>query len=162
MDVFTPSALLAGGSCLVDTPGLGSVSRSNAGLTEGFVPHIDASLVALGADPPISGDELALGERVAANAGSIIFVLNKADWVSEADLDEAARFTVEVLSKRLGRLFGQPLHISAVERRPRGPTRDWATLEHALSSLARNAGAGLVLGAVRRGARAWCERFGRS
>jgi hypothetical protein len=52
VEVFVPSPLLRSGMCLVDTPGLGSVSLANTEATRAFVPHIDAALVVLGADPP--------------------------------------------------------------------------------------------------------------
>jgi len=50
--------------CLVDTPGIGSVFAGNTATTRSFVPHIDAALVVLGADPPLSGDELALVDEL--------------------------------------------------------------------------------------------------
>jgi len=61
VEVFVPSRLLMGGMCFVDTPGIGSVFSGNTEATKAFVPHIDAALVVLGADPPISADELAIG-----------------------------------------------------------------------------------------------------
>jgi hypothetical protein len=61
VEAYVPSPLLASGMCLVDTPGLGSVHASNTAATRDFVPHIDAALVVLGADPPISGEELVAG-----------------------------------------------------------------------------------------------------
>ncbi len=45
-------------------------------MTRGFVPHIDAGLVVLGADPPISADELALVQEIATQTPELIFVLN--------------------------------------------------------------------------------------
>lgn len=39
VEVFVPSALLAGGMCLVDTPGLGSVFSANTEATHAFVRH---------------------------------------------------------------------------------------------------------------------------
>src|SRR6266540_4075285 len=54
VEAFVPSPLLATGMCLVDTPGLGSVFEVNTRATREFVPHIDAAVVVLGADPPIS------------------------------------------------------------------------------------------------------------
>jgi hypothetical protein len=58
--------------CLVDTPGLGSVFEGNTTVTQGFVPHIDAALVVLGADPPISADELALVEKIATEIKTLL------------------------------------------------------------------------------------------
>lgn len=60
VEVLLASPLLASGMCLVDTPGVGSIFAGNTAATKDFVPHIDAALVVLGADPPISGDELTL------------------------------------------------------------------------------------------------------
>lgn len=54
VEVFLPSPILSGGLCLVDTPGLGSVYAANTAATRAFVPHIDAALVVVGPDPPIS------------------------------------------------------------------------------------------------------------
>ena len=63
-EVFVPSTLLSSGMCFVDTPGLGSVFTGNTAATHAFIPHIDAALVVVGADPPIAGEELALVETV--------------------------------------------------------------------------------------------------
>jgi hypothetical protein len=54
VEVFVPAALLACGMCLVDTPAIGSVFAGNTAVTRAFVPHIDAALIVIGADPPIS------------------------------------------------------------------------------------------------------------
>jgi dynamin family protein len=62
VEVFLPSAFLASGMCLVDTPGIGSVFAGNSETTRAFLPQIDAAILVLGADPPISGDELSLIE----------------------------------------------------------------------------------------------------
>src|ERR1700691_6072588 len=64
LEVFVPSPLLAEGMCFVDTTGLGSVFAGNTAATHAFIPHIDAAIVVIGADPPIAGDELALVEPV--------------------------------------------------------------------------------------------------
>lgn len=67
-EVFVPSSLLATGLCLVDTPGIGSVSAANSAATREFLPRVDAAVLVVGADPPISGEELAL---VRENRGRI-------------------------------------------------------------------------------------------
>lgn len=160
VEVFVPSALLASGLCLVDTPGLGSVSAANTAATRAFVPHIDAALVVLGADPPISGEELVLVEEIARDVGELIVVLNKADRVPEADRGEAVRFTERVLSERLGKSIGPVLQVSAVERLAReSPERDWGRLVERLKSLAREMGAVLVKQAEERGTAALAARL---
>lgn len=98
------------------------------------MPHIDAALVVLGADPPISGDELALVLDVLAQVPKSIFVQNKADRLSQSDVRQAREFTERLVTSRLGRPIGPVLEVSAAERVECGrPTRDWQKLEDALT-----------------------------
>lgn len=160
VEVFVPSSLLATGMCLVDTPGIASVSAANTAATGGFVPHIDAALVVLGADPPISGAELALVEAIAGTVQDVVFVLNKADRLPEGERAEAVRFTARVLGERLGRPVGPILQVSAAERLGgEGPARDWDALVLRLESLVRDSGADLVRAAEDREARALVDRL---
>jgi Dynamin family len=159
VEAFVPSPLLAWGMCLVDTPGIGSVFRGNTAATKDFVPHIDAALVVLGADPPISADELALVDDITRETAELIFVLNKADRTSDADREEARRFCAQVLSSRLGRAIGPILEISATARLSgHGPTRDWDSLCARLTSLAERSGSHLVRAAEERGLRVLINR----
>lgn len=105
VEVFLPSPLLTSGMCLVDTPGLGSVFAGNTETTRDFVPQIDAAILVVGADPPISGEELALIEAVAANVDQILIVLNKIDRVSLRERRQAAAFATKVLEERLKKRF---------------------------------------------------------
>jgi GTP-binding protein EngB required for normal cell division len=143
VEVFVPSPLLSSGMCLVDTPGIGSVLAANTAATREFVPHVDAALVVLGADPPISGEELALVEEVSRHVENLLFVLNKADRLPAEESDEAARFAERVLVERLGARAAPLLTVSATERLASCPTRDWEKLESKLDSLARESGADL-------------------
>ena len=141
VEIFLPAPVLASGLCLVDTPGIGSTFAGNTEATRKFVPHIDAALVVLGADPPISGDELALVLEVLTQVPSAVFALNKADRLSVDDVREAKAFTERLVSARLGRPIGTVLEISAAERiEKRQPTRDWQRLYDALMALAGESG----------------------
>lgn len=152
VEVTLPSPILRGGLCLVDTPGIGSVFAGNTEATRAFVPHIDAALVVLGADPPISGDELALVEEVGKHVAHLLCVLNKADRLPPAERQEAARFAQRVLAERLSRPVGPLLEVCATERLAGGaPTRDWEHLERALRDLSERSGSQLVEAAQRRG-----------
>lgn len=152
VEVFTPSPLLASGLCFVDTPGLGSVTAANTEATRDFVPHVDAALVVFGADPPISGEETALVQEIAREVDTFVFVLNKADRVTERECAEAAGFAERVLAERLGRSEDRVFRVSALERLSTGgATRDWDPLEEHLRSLASASGRVLVQGAVDRG-----------
>jgi len=152
VEVFVPTALLTTGMCLVDTPGIGSIFEANTAATREFVPHVDAALVVVGADPPISADELDLVEQLAAQTPEMLLVLNKADRVGPAEIEAARRFCADAVARRLGRPIAPPLAVSALERlRGTGPARDWDQLVARLEHLAQHAGAGLVLAAERRG-----------
>ncbi|PWU20536.1 MAG: hypothetical protein C5B48_12405 [Candidatus Rokuibacteriota bacterium] len=154
VEVFVPNPLLESGMCLVDTPGIGSVSATNTAATRAFVPHVDAAVVVLGGEPPIAGEELALVADAAEWIRDLVFVLNKADRQSDSDQREAIRFTERVLTERLGRGVGPILEVSAAERiAGTGPPRDWDRLVETLRSLAKESGADLVRAAERRGVR---------
>jgi hypothetical protein len=160
VEVFVPSSLLASGMCLVDTPGIGSVVIANTEATRAFVPHIDAALVVIGADPPISGDEVALIEEVAKHVHELIVVLNKADRLTEAERREAIAFARKVLAQRLGKLIGPIFEVSATERLTSGnPSRDWQGLEATLATLAASTGAELVRQAEQRGSALLAQRL---
>lgn len=151
-EVFVPSALLSTGMCFVDTPGLGSVFTGNTATTRAFIPHIDAALVVVGADPPIAGEELALVEAVGRQVQDLILVINKADRTTDPERAAAAKFTRGILEKRLHRPMGEVLEVSAAERvENRGPLRDWEKLLATLQSLVEDSGGNLVRAACDRG-----------
>jgi GTP-binding protein EngB required for normal cell division len=154
VEVSLPHPLLATGMCLVDTPGLGSPLRETTASTEAFVPHIDAALVVLGADPPVSLDELEMVGAVADQTDEIILVLNKADRVPETERQEARRFSEQRIAACLGRPVAPMLEVSATERLAgTGPSRDWDALVDRLVSLSEQSGAALLRSAEERGVR---------
>jgi GTP-binding protein EngB required for normal cell division len=136
VEVFVPNETLRGGLCLVDTPGIGSSSLAGE-VTRAFVPKVDAALVVLGADPPISADELHLLEDVSKETTHLIFAINKADRLSDAELAEVIVFTKRLLMERLGCVPESLFVVSAAERlRSSAGTRDWDRLQRALADLA--------------------------
>jgi len=152
VEVFVPSPMLASGMCFVDTPGLGSVFTGNTAATESFIPHIDAALVVIGADPPLSGEELTLVEAVGRNVEDLILVINKADRTTDEERAAAADFTRQLLEKRLQRPAGPVFEVSAAERlENRGPDRDWGKLLAALGQLVEGSGRHLIRTACERG-----------
>ena len=154
VEIFVPSPLLASGMCFVDTPGLGSVFSGNTAATHDFIPHIDAAIVVIGADPPISGEELAIVETVAKQVTDLLFVLNKADRVTEKERSAATGFTRKLLESRLHRPVPTIYETSAIERQEnRGPERDWRKLIADLQDLADNSGRSLAAAARDRGLR---------
>jgi GTP-binding protein EngB required for normal cell division len=159
-EVFVPSALLSSGMCFVDTPGLGSVFTGNTATTQAFIPHIDAALVVVGADPPIAGEELALVEAVGKRVQDLILVINKSDRTSDPERAAAAKFTRDVLEKRLRRPMGDVFEVSASERMEnRGPLRDWKKLLASLHLLVDDSGRNLVRAACDRGIQRLSEQL---
>lgn len=154
VEVFVPSPLLAEGMCFVDTPGLGSVFTANTAATQAFVPHIDAAIIVLGADPPIGGEELSLVEEVSKQVRHLVVVLNKADRTSDVERRIAVPFTRKVLEKRLGRPIGSIYEISAYEQlQKREAGWDWGALVAELQKLVNDSGRALVRTAGERGLR---------
>ncbi|MGH9716131.1 MAG: dynamin family protein [Candidatus Acidiferrales bacterium] len=152
VEVFCPSPLLAEGMCFVDTPGLGSAFAGNTAATQAFIPHIDAAIVVVGADPPIAGDELNLVREIGEQVTNLLVVLNKADRTSEADRTIAKSFTLMMLEKQLHRPAGFVYEVSAEEQlRHQGSGRDWKELIAALERLVRESGRDLVRAAGERG-----------
>jgi GTP-binding protein EngB required for normal cell division len=159
-EVFVPSPLLASGMCFVDTPGLGSVFTGNTATTQAFIPHIDAALVVVGADPPIAGEELALVEAVGRQVRDLILVINKADRTTDPERAAAVKFTREILEKRLHRPMGEVFQVSAAERmESRGPLRDWEKLLASLQQLVGDPGRNLVRAACDRGLQRLSEQL---
>lgn len=150
-EVLEPADLLANGLCLVDTPGLGSVFDAGGRATLDLVPHIDVALAVIGADPPLTGDELRLIESAARQASHVLVVLNKADRMPASERREARDFAKGVIERAIGVPTPAVLEVSAKDRlEGRALWPDWERLVVALRELAATAGARLSLGAGRR------------
>jgi hypothetical protein len=100
--VYLPEGLPHGRMVLVDTPGVGSVHVHNTQAAQEAFAAMDAAVFVLTADPPISGSELALLREVAGMAVRVFVVLNKADQLECAELDDAASFVSDVTTGALG------------------------------------------------------------
>jgi len=160
VEVFVPSSLLATGMCLVDTPGLGSVFGGSTAATHAFVPHIDAAIVVVGADPTLAGDELELVQAVGKQVQNLVIVLNKADRTTDAEREAAREFTRRVLEKTLGRPIGEIYEISALEQlENRGPQRDWEKFLETLNGLVTQSGRSMMYSAGVRGLRRLTEEM---
>ena len=141
VEAFLPSPLLASGMCFVDTPGIGSVFAGNSETTKNFIPQIDAAILVVGADPPISGEELALIQAVAVNVDQILIVLNKIDRVSSSERQQAAEFARKVLQARLNKPVEHIYEVSALRRlNNSGAQGDWEALTDDLRRLASKSG----------------------
>lgn len=151
VEVLLPHPILASGLCLVDTPGLGSIYEASTALTRSFLPHVDAAVVVLGADPPISADELEVVRQVASQVSRLEIILNKADRLSERDRGEAKAFTRDVLARVLDSEPPAILETSATQALAGQESYDFGTLRTRLKSYATQSGADLIHRAAERG-----------
>jgi GTP-binding protein EngB required for normal cell division len=152
IEVFEPSPVLRNGLCLVDTPGVGSVFLENTAATREFLPQVDAALIVLGADPPVTAEELTLIEALGSRPPHRLIVLAKADRMSDLERREALDFTKRVLGTRLKGQVGPVFEVSAAEVLATGtPSHDWTEMVAALEELSTGAGADLVAAAEQRG-----------
>ncbi|MGC2110847.1 MAG: dynamin family protein [Candidatus Korobacteraceae bacterium] len=163
VEAFLPSPLLASGMCLVDTPGIGSVFSRNTEATHDFIPQIDAAILVVGADPPISGEELGLIETVAANVDQILIVLNKIDRVTSVERQQASVFATRVLAGRLKRSVGRIYEVSALSQLSQSENvDDWDSLVEDLGLLASESGQIMTRSAAERGLRRFSAALRRS
>jgi small GTP-binding protein len=107
------AAILAHGLEIVDTPGTGSVHAHNTSTAASALENMDAAVFVLTADPPVSATERDLLARVAGLSVTTFVVLNKADHLDPADLDESIEFTAGVIQDATG----QPARIYPLSAR---------------------------------------------
>lgn len=101
VDIEYPSEFLHEGLVLIDTPGIGSLFLHNTETTYHFIPHIDAAIVVLSADPPITKTEFDFLKDVLQSVGKVFFVFNKVDTLDEQDALEAINYNAQVLNRHL-------------------------------------------------------------
>jgi GTP-binding protein EngB required for normal cell division len=112
VQVFIHSPLLQEGVVLIDTPGIGSTFLHNTEVTLNFLPQCDAAIFLISADPPISEVELAFLKRVQSRVPRLFFVLNKVDYLSDTEKQEAIAFFKSILHEKAG--IAQDIGIFAV------------------------------------------------
>jgi small GTP-binding protein len=99
LTVRLDAPILARGLEIVDTPGSGSVHEHNTAAADAALPTMDAAIFVLTADSPVSASERELLRRVAELSVALFVVLNKADYLDETSLAEAAEFTGAVVAE---------------------------------------------------------------
>jgi GTP-binding protein EngB required for normal cell division len=97
-----PSAWLADGVQLIDTPGIGSVYEHNTDVTQRYLPQADAVLLIASVDQPMSRAELDFLAGIRQYAGKIFCLLNKIDYVHQEELPEALSFARDAMRSALG------------------------------------------------------------
>lgn len=99
VELFYPAPILAGGTTLIDTPGIGSTLAHNTEAALRILPECDASLFIVSADPPITEVELGYLRRLKPKIGRIFFVVNKVDYLTSDEQRAVTDFLRKALSE---------------------------------------------------------------
>lgn len=97
-----PSPYLKDGVRLIDTPGVGSIYQHNTDVAYKYLPKSDAAIFMLSVDQPMSKAELDFLRDVKEYSNKIFFLLNKADYLNDKDLQESIDFSKSVLREAMG------------------------------------------------------------
>ncbi|MDO9035828.1 MAG: dynamin family protein [Methanoregula sp.] len=101
VEITHPAAILRD-VVLIDTPGIGSTYRHNTEATMNFLPQCDAALFVISADPPITEVEVTFLKEIRSRIGQLFFVLNKVDYLTDAERETAVGFYRTVLTRDAG------------------------------------------------------------
>jgi ribosome biogenesis GTPase A len=99
VELAYPSPFLESGIILIDTPGIGSTHAHNTRTTEGYLEQVDAGIVVLSVDPPITEVESHFIRNVKEEIPKLFFVLNKVDAASADEVSHISGFLEEELSR---------------------------------------------------------------
>lgn len=102
VEVDHPSALLAKGVEIIDTPGIGSTVLHNTRMARAMLPICDGAIFVLSPDPPITEVEVQFLRAVHEAADRVIFVLTKADMLTSSECRELLLFLQTVLHDEAG------------------------------------------------------------
>ena len=101
VEITHPSRFLEHGLLLIDTPGIGSLDLSNTETTQGFIPNVDAAVIVLSGDLPITRTEHHFLGEVATQVEKLFFVMNKMDLLAPSEAQEAISYAREALGQML-------------------------------------------------------------
>jgi ribosome biogenesis GTPase A len=99
VDLFYPSDILADGTVIIDTPGVGSTLQHNTETALQILPECDAAFFIISADPPMTEIELNYLRRVKSKTTRVFFVLNKVDYLQPDEASSAVEFLKAALRK---------------------------------------------------------------
>ena len=101
VSVAYPAEWLRSGIRLVDTPGIGSVHQHNTDATYRYLPQADAVIFVASVDQSVSRAELNFLAYIRRYAGKVFCLLNKLDYLTEAELAESVAFATGALREAM-------------------------------------------------------------
>jgi ribosome biogenesis GTPase A len=99
VEIAYPSPFLEPGIILIDTPGIGSTKAHNTRTTESYLQHVDAGIVVLSVDPPITEVESDFIRNTREDIPKLFFILNKTDTASAEETFHISNFLNDELSR---------------------------------------------------------------
>lgn len=102
VEVQHPAPLLAQGVVLIDTPGIGSTLAHNTATTLDFLAEVDAAFFLVSVDPPLTAVELQFLQAIQQRVDRLFFLLNKVDYLSPAEQQEAICYLEKTLRQQAG------------------------------------------------------------
>jgi hypothetical protein len=112
--VDLPSLREYNGIRFVDTPGLDSVFAHNTESSLNWLPNVGLALVAIGVDPPLSQQDVALIRKLYDFTPRVTVLLTKLDVLSAPEQDEVRAF----VAYQLRRNFDDPPAVYPYSARP--------------------------------------------
>ena len=100
--VFLPSLARFRGIRLVDTPGLESIFEHNTEVSLSWTPNVDMAVVAIGVDPPLTQQDIALIERLYQYTPNVSVLLTKVDLLTDPERQDVEQFVKSQLQARFG------------------------------------------------------------
>lgn len=92
VEVEAPALARYPGVAFIDTPGLGSIFAHNSSTSLGFLPRLEAAVLAIPSTAPLSEDDTTLLRRIAELTPRFAVLLTKADLCSDEQRQEVRRF----------------------------------------------------------------------
>ena len=136
LEIQYPCDLLKDNVTLVDTPGVNDLNEQRADITYDYLPRADAVVFLLDATQALkeSEREFLSGFVLKSLGDRLVFVLGKADLLSETELLDVKKYTKEGLEKILNepRLFALSAKKWIEEKHDPGMTSFLEDLEHSL------------------------------
>ena len=99
VEIAYPSPFLQSGIILIDTPGIGSTHAHNTQTTEHYLEQVDAGIIVLSVDPPITAVESQFLKNLKEDIPKLFFILNKTDLASPNETDKITKFLENELDR---------------------------------------------------------------
>jgi GTP-binding protein EngB required for normal cell division len=102
VEVRVPFPAWARDVVFIDSPGIGSVHDQATGAARRMLSEVDAAILVLSPDPPVSRAELEFVREAQAFASKLFVVINKVDLLPEDARSTLVEYTRRVLRERSG------------------------------------------------------------